>query len=454
MKSEIKIIAQLDQDPRVCHLTADCDLFANGAAQPLLQKIIGVPGVCGVRLSDDRTIDVEKGGAGDWQDLSKAIGRMIREHLKAKAPDPRLKGPKGHTKFGATLESLWACHRQLDRFSVRVKSGLQRERTRALWALAATSLFGLFAAEHFADLLFGVLSGLTAGLGAYFTKRASSPEREHQWFRSRALAEQTKSEGVKFLVRVEPYDQEDAVAKLAELTQKVRKDMAEIGEFDDLDKADRLRGLPDDWLTMDDYLLDRIKDQSDWYGRKSRQHHKESERLKQILILFGIATAALGAASVFVGQFPGGTPDLPANQMEWEQFDLLLRSWGLGGVAEAVKARNALAIVAIRALKLLGSAGWIPVLTSLTGAVTTFQYQNRLDFTALMYKQTRGKLEAALAEWSDQVPEADKPARHGEFVLRFEQILNQEHAQWIEELDKGSSSGASMGGMSGGGPIL
>lgn len=450
MKPDIKISAQLaDDDPSVCHLTADRDLDSKAPPQHLLHKILDVKGISGVHLSNGRTIVVEKKGGEDWQELSKKLGKLIREHLIDGDGDARKKGPKGHTQFGATLENLWGYHKQCDRYAVKMKNELQKDRKYAIWALAATSLFGLFAAEHFLDIIFGLLGGVAAGVGAYYTKRSSSPEKEHQWVKSRAMAEDAKSEAIKFMVRADPYDKEDAVAKLADKAARMRQEMADLAEFDDLDKDQRLHGLPENWLTMDDYLLERVKDQSDWYGRKSRQLHKEAERLKNLVVMFGIGAAVLGATRVIVGQFPNGSPALPMNKYSWDQFETLLRNWGIPALAELVKAREPVTVGLIRFFKLLGSASWIPVLTSLTGAVTTFHFQNRLDFMSLVYKQTRGKLESALAEWNDQVKDADKPARQSEYIKKFERILNQEHAQWISELDKSGSSG----GGSAEGPI-
>lgn len=445
MDPDIKISAQLDEeDPRVCHLTADRDLAAKGPANPLLQSIVAVPGISGVRLFNGRTIIVEKADGKNWQDVSKVLGQLIRDHLKGKGLDPKHLGPKGHTKFGATFEDLWALHRQLDKFAVKMKAELQKERKWALWALAATSLFGLLCAEHMWEIVFGLLGGVAAGAGAYYTKRSASPQREHQWVRSRALAEDCKSECIKFLVRAEPYDKDDAVARLAEKTNRVRAEMADIGEFDDLDKHERLKDVPADWLSMDDYLLERVKDQADWYGRKSKALHKDAERLKQIVVLFGIAAAILGATRVVVGQFPNGSPAIPANKYSWDTFENLVRLWGLTGLAEAVKAREPVTVAVVRLIKLLGSSSWMSVFTSLTGAITTFQFQNRLDFQSLVYKQTRGKLESAMAEWKDQVKDADKPAKQSEYIKKFERILNQEHSQWISEFDKSAPMGGSM----------
>lgn len=443
MDPEIKIDAVFDdKDLRVCRFVADRNIDSKGPPQPLLQRIVGLPDISGVSLSDGRTIVVQKTAPGDWKDEALKLADMIRQHLQNGGPDARSAGPKGHTKFGATLENLWLCHKQCDRFATKMKAELQKDRQIALWTLGATSLSGLFCAEHFYEILFGMVGGLAAGIGAYYTKRSSSPDREHKWVVSRALAEDAKSESIKFLVRAEPYDKDDAVAKLAEKAAKVRQDMDDLGEFEDLEKAQRLQGLPEDWLTMDHYILDRVKDQSDWYGRKSRQLHSQAERLKQLVVLFGVAAAVLGATRFLVGQFPNGSPDLPLNKTSWDNFEVLLRSWSMAGIADAVKARQPFIVSAVRMIKLLGSSSWIPVFTSLTGAVTTFHFQNRLDFMSLVYKQTRGKLEAALAEWNDQVKDVDRPAKQSDYIKRFEKILNQEHAQWISELDKSSQQEA------------
>src|SRR5581483_3603903 len=159
--------------------------------------------------------------------------------------DHRQKGPKGHTQFGATLENLWGYMNQCDHFAVKLKGQLAKERKNALWALGATSVLGLLTAEKFLglDVVFSLAGGVAAGLGAYYTKQSSSPEREHQWVKARALCEDAKSEAIKVFVRCDPYDKEDAVAKLADRASKMRQEMAELAEFEDLDKNQRLHGL-------------------------------------------------------------------------------------------------------------------------------------------------------------------------------------------------------------------
>lgn len=442
---ELKLTVKPDaDDPGVYHLTSDRDMGGQDAVQPLMQKILNLPGINGVRRFNARTIIVEKTDAEDWQAAAKTIEELFKDHFKGNG-DARQKGPKGHTRFGATLESLWYCFRQLDRFAGRVKGEVTRDRKWTLWALGLTAVIGLLCSERFGGRVVGLLALPAAAVSAYFTKRSSSPEKEYQWVRSRALAEDAKSEATKFMVRCDPYDKEDAVARLAERAAQVRQAMADIGEFEDMDKAQRLVGLPKDWYTMDDYLLDRVKDQSDWYGRKSRQHRQDAEKLMRIMMAFSVAAGVLGVLPFLVGDLPAGSPFDEFTKSNWEQFQVVLtQQWSMPALAERIKNNDWLAIGVIRLFKLLGSTGWISVLATLTGAITTYQAQNKLEFVSLQYKQTRGKLEAALAEWTDQVKSADKPARQSEFVLRFEQILNQEHAQWNQEFDKGAPPG--MGG--------
>ncbi|MBI4348365.1 MAG: DUF4231 domain-containing protein [Elusimicrobia bacterium] len=448
---ELKLSVNPDaDDPGVFHLTADRDMGGQNAVQPLMQKILNLPGINGVRRENARTLIVEKTDVEDWQAAAKTIEELFKDHFKGNG-DARQKGPKGHTRFGATLENLWYCFRQLDRLAVKVKAEVGRDRKRALWALALTSVIGLLCSEKVGGRAFGLLALPAAAASAFFTRRSATPEKEFQWVRARALAEDAKSEAIKFMVRCDPYDKEDAVARLAEKAAHVRQCMAEIGEFEDMDKAQRLVGLPKDWYSMDDYLLDRVKDQSDWYGRKSRQNRQEAEKLMRVVMAFTVAAGVLGVTPLLVGDLPPGSPLDPFSKDAWDAFPATLEGWGLAGAAASVKAGDALTINAIRFFKLLGSTAWISVLSTLTGAITTFQAQNKLEFVSLQYKQTRARLEAALAEWTDQVKPADKPGRQSEFVVRFEQILNQEHAAWNQEFNQGAPPGMAGGATT---PIL
>ena len=433
MEPEIKLSAQADQDdPGVYHLTVDRDIGGHGAVQPLMQRILGLPGVNGVRREGERTIIVEKTNAEDWQLLSKTIDEMFRAHFKGNG-DARQKGPKGHTRFGATLENLWTCYRQCDRYAGSTKSALSFDRKLSLWALGLSAVFGLLCSEHLGEV-FGALSAVAAGVGTWLGKRAASPEREQQWARSRALAENAQSEALKFLVHAYPYDGEDAVARLGEKAARVRQEMAELNDIEDLDQEARLAELPKDWLTMDEYLRVRVHGQVNWYKKKALQHRQEAQRYVLLVTVFGAAAAVLGATGMLT------VPVFPTNNDQFALWAQFLGNWGLSGFAKHVTDGDWWALYAVKALKVMSSAGWVPVLTSLGGALTTFVAQNRLDVTALTYKRTRAKLESLVAEWNDQVPDEEKAARRSEYVNRFESILNQEHAQWTTEINQGGSA--------------
>ena len=300
------------------------------------------------------------------------------------------------TKFGETLENVWADFVHCDAISTETKEGLNSDRRLALIGISASAVFGLLAAGHVAPLACTVLTALTAALGFLFSGKSMNTGQEHEWVLTRAIAETAKSEAYRFLTRSKPYDNADPAVNEETLGNNAAEYREKIpaGYAPPSGEAQRLSGLPTDWLTMDEYLARRVKDQIAYYRAKSLYHHKAAKLGKSF-------TLALGAASMGLGSIHIG--ESLASAAPW--------------------------------MALLPSASWIPVIASISGAVTTYHFQNRFHFVAQIFEMSAKRLERVLEAWG-RVPAQQKPARQSEFINKFEEILTYENKQWVGEFDK------------------
>jgi hypothetical protein len=147
---------------------------------------------------------------------------------------------------------------------------------------------------------------------------------------------------------------------------------------------------------MDGYLQLRVHDELDYFEQKAEETSARGQRLRTATIFLGAIAVVLGAAH---GMYQG--------------FE--------------------------------GIAAWVPVVTSISGAITTHLFSGRFQFLAESYEMMVSRLNRLLESW-ERVPEQDKARRAGEFVVRFEEILLVENKQWVAEFDKSGERAAAPGG--------
>ena len=297
-----------------------------------------------------------------------------------------------NTKFGVTLDNVWADYRRCARRSRALKAKLDGVRMSALVLITLSGVLGLLSTQLPESLnparILSFASALAAAMGGYISAQALSFGLEREWVLSRGIAEALKSEAYLYLARVAPYASAEPVENDETLSQRAGeyRDRITLGAFLRLDDAERAKGLPEEWLTMDTYLKDRVLDQIEYYEKGAQQNSERVDRLRRVTIGLGALAVVLGAAH---------------------------------GVYK----------------ELLGIAAWIPVVTSISGAVTTHLFSNRFQFLAQTYETMVSRLNRLLESWA-RVPDADRAARMGTYVARFEEILLVENKQWVAEFDK------------------
>lgn len=127
-------------------------------------------------------------------------------------------------------------------------------------------------------------------------------------------------------------------------------------------------------LDPETYVKDRLLPQRDWYDRRGRQHRSTQGLLGTGMVLFNV----------------------------------------LAGVLVAI-----------------GHAEWIPVATTIVGALATYSALSNSEFLANSYRQTVLQLDRLLAAWQ-RGDYSGTPNGFAQFVLHVEQVIAREYTGWVQ----------------------
>jgi hypothetical protein len=297
--------------------------------------------------------------------------------------------PQSELPFGVALENVWADYRRCAARSRALKRRLDGIR---LWALAlfvGGAALGVLSAQlPLPDALaktLALVSAAAIALSAYLTAQALDAGLERGWIEARAVAEGLKSEAWRFLAKAPPYDATGASERLAETARALRLRLR-LGEFAHIDEAERLAELPPNWVGPDEYVQRRVRGQIDYFQRRAAEHARSAQRLR-------LATILLGAIGVLLSAGHGVYPQA-------------------GGLA-----------------------AWVGVIGTVSGAITTYLFANRLLFLTASYETTALRLTFALEDWGG-VPKEGQAAAIGALVGKVEDILLLENKQWVAEFDR------------------
>jgi hypothetical protein len=207
-----------------------------------------------------------------------------------------------NSKFGVTLDNVWADYRRCARRSRALKAKLDGVRMSALVLVTLSGVLGLLSTQLPESLnparILSFASALAAAMGGYISAQALSFGLEREWVLSRGIAEALKSEAYLYLSRVSPYASAQQVENDETLSQRAGeyRDRITLGAFLRLDDTERKQGLPEDWLTMDAYLQGRVLDQSEYYEKAAQVNSERVDRLRRATIVLGALAVVLGAA--------------------------------------------------------------------------------------------------------------------------------------------------------------
>ena len=149
----------------------------------------------------------------------------------------------------------------------------------------------------------GYIGAAALALATYFGKQLLDAAHQQNWTRARAAAEAFKSESYRYAVQAPPFDADDRMSRLA----------TRIGELDKLTQgrvqalnvdADASKDMPSAPLSIEDYVLKRVNDQTSWYRRRAAESQSAIARGRALALAFGGFAALL---SIFTATRTDGT---------------------------------------------------------------------------------------------------------------------------------------------------
>jgi hypothetical protein len=222
----------------------------------------------------------------------------------------------------------------------------------------------------------GILGAAVIALAAYFSSQALGENRERIWIKCRSAAESIKSALILYRASVRPFDGLDRGAQLRQRVDKILQEVKEI-EL----RQPQSESVPDlHPLTVEEYIVERVDDQINWYQQRAREYQKKSDDCRRYI--FG-----LGALSVLLG------------------------------LASAISAVSA----------------WIAVIATITAALTAHMKNQRYQTLIAMYSATALRLGLLKSEWAEsRKTDADKADRDA-FIQRCEETMALENGAWIAQ---------------------
>lgn len=237
--------------------------------------------------------------------------------------------------------------------------------------------------SHSVPKILGALSALALGLATYFGKELVSPEQEREWIRSRSTAESFKSEVYKFLTNTAPYNDDDKAKRLFKKTEKLLGSVKDI-PYVNLSEEEKLKRLPSDLSTVEDYIKQRVNDQIEgFYRAKSEKYTSRMEFIKHIGLVIGVIVVFLGAM--------GAT------------------GW---------------------------TAGWVAFFTTFTASIAAYAYAGRYQYLIISYQATANRLELLRTRWQASGMSDGDVEQRNRFILDCEEAISIENSAWIAETTK------------------
>ncbi len=292
---------------------------------------------------------------------------------------------------------MWEEYRKAAKRSRGLKGRLNRTRAIVLGLVVAGSVMGLSADQSVQWLSKGevlewlprglaVASALALAVAAFLGKEILDSATEREWVFARSQAEALKSEAYKFMAKVPPYDADDAERRLSDHAKLLLEDEAAVAPVD-IDEKDKRRNLPGDWLSIDDYIRERVEQQiSTYYKPNALRNHALLNRLRLLGFILGLVGAVLGAI---------GASSMATTWM----------------------------------------AGWIAVIGTISGSIAAFAFAGRYQYLSISYELTARRLQALVREWR-LLAEAERPGQAGPFVQNCENAISVENHNWIAEWTK------------------
>ena len=229
---------------------------------------------------------------------------------------------------------------------------------------------------------FGLLSAIALAVATYVTKTRLGGEQERRWVRARSAAEAFKAQAFLYAASGPPYDGKE---RGKELVRQLDKILESVG---DLTAANTVNGndpsnIPPTISSIEDYIKLRVEEQIGFYVPRAKQHQEKFESGQNWSFRLGGVAAILAAIA---GVFPNGM-----------------------------------------------TAGWVPVVSTVTMAVAAYFYSERHQQFAMIYQATANRLESLHTGWKVSAPDQRNAL---DFVRNCEEAISTENRAWMAKFVK------------------
>ena len=286
--------------------------------------------------------------------------------------------------FSQDLLLVWEEYRRAAKRSRLLKQKVNTYRLFGLLLVIAGAILGVLSSQlevwELLSKVFAVASAISVGVAAFLSSHVLDSQYEQQWVVARSQAEALKSQAYIYLVQAPPYDGEDRDKQLSSKMQEI------LGEFFvepvSMTAEEKRHKLPEDWLSMEDYLELRVNDQvRKYYEPKAIEYQRTLWQLRVAGFVLGMAGAIFGGIS--------------AADIDW-------------------------------------SASWVAVIGTISGALAAFTFAGRYRYLMTSYTLTARRLKWIHNAWH-RLSEDEKSQKFGLFVRKFEDAISIENNSWVAE---------------------
>jgi hypothetical protein len=289
--------------------------------------------------------------------------------------------------LSSALSTTWNRFRIWDLTAVKLRCDLDRWRLLTLILAiggavlvtlgqqlgSLTASIGLWAAS--AGKVVNLLGAASIALSAYFAREALSSDKVQGWTKCRSVAESLKATTYLYRAAVPPFDGTDRDQKLID-RRGATEDAVEGIEPLTPDSETVVVDLSP--ISVQDYILKRVDDQSGFYRRRSIEYQKKTKTLRGIVFWLGAATVLLGVVS------------------------------------------------AVRPLV----ASWSAVVATVIASLSSYVQGQRYQMLAAGYESTARRLETLKDKWGAN-PQSD--AGKNAFIQSCEDTMALENSAWVTQ---------------------
>jgi len=225
----------------------------------------------------------------------------------------------------------------------------------------------------------GIVSGITIGLSAYFSKEFIKSEKVRLGVQARSAAEAFKAEAYLYATGTYPYNTPNASKDLKKRVEELEK---KITGFTPKHLSDsKKKSKPPHPMPIKDYIKNRVKEQiRNYYIPMANRNERYADRWNRVRWVLGVAAVVLG---VFSGA-------------------------GFSGYI----------------------GGWVAVIGAAITAVAAHLSAGRYNYLVLSYRATAQRLKIILSEWGDKI------INDQELVRKCEDTISIENKVWLAEWSK------------------